>query len=309
MGLTPSRGGSLPAPRTHLYSKFRGGDQPGAADKMAAAAFCSGPLRSSTSARPPERTRSLQQAESGRRSRSRRRDVEEDSQVEEDTTTQRGDRSSERRDPRPGTQLHRAQLRSRQPTLPASSSDKHTQETNEGTAHRSERPSPRDSATPCTASQQTANPTCILQRRAHAGNQRGDRSSERATLAPGLSYTVHSFAADSQPYLHPPATSTRRKSTRGPLIGATRPSPRDSTTAGTASKRCSGHPPVGHTERQHRNRKRNTTATPQLPETTPYLFRATEKEKRGPANGVEGAKTGGSTRPRSPESARTGAMG
>ncbi|KAJ1168812.1 hypothetical protein NDU88_000725 [Pleurodeles waltl] len=56
MGLTPSRGGSLPAPRTHLSSRFRGRDQPGAADKMAAAAFCSGPLRGSTSARPPERT-------------------------------------------------------------------------------------------------------------------------------------------------------------------------------------------------------------------------------------------------------------
>ncbi|KAJ1173799.1 hypothetical protein NDU88_005625 [Pleurodeles waltl] len=75
MGLTPSRGGSLPAPRTHLSSRFQGRDQPGAADKMAAAAFCSGPLRGSTSARPPERTWSRQQVESGRRSRSRRRDV------------------------------------------------------------------------------------------------------------------------------------------------------------------------------------------------------------------------------------------
>ncbi|KAJ1091154.1 hypothetical protein NDU88_004281 [Pleurodeles waltl] len=75
MGLTPSRGGSLPAPRTHLSSRFRGRDQPGAANKMAAAAFCSGPLRGSTSARPPERTWSRQQVESGRRSGSRRRDV------------------------------------------------------------------------------------------------------------------------------------------------------------------------------------------------------------------------------------------
>ncbi|KAJ1189951.1 hypothetical protein NDU88_006692 [Pleurodeles waltl] len=75
MGLTPSRGGSLPAPRTHLSSRFRGRDQPGAADKMAAAAFCSGPFRGSTSARPPERTWSRQQVESGRRSGSRRRDV------------------------------------------------------------------------------------------------------------------------------------------------------------------------------------------------------------------------------------------
>ncbi|KAJ1142058.1 hypothetical protein NDU88_008386 [Pleurodeles waltl] len=75
MGLTPSRGGSLPALRTHLSSRFRGRDQPGAADKMAAAAFCSGPLRGSSSARPPERTWSRQQVESGRRSGSRRRCV------------------------------------------------------------------------------------------------------------------------------------------------------------------------------------------------------------------------------------------
>ncbi|KAJ1214461.1 hypothetical protein NDU88_002080 [Pleurodeles waltl] len=74
MGLTPSRGGSLPAPRTHLSSRFRGRDQPGAADKMAAAAFCSGPLRGNTSARPPERNWSRQQVESGCRSGSRRRD-------------------------------------------------------------------------------------------------------------------------------------------------------------------------------------------------------------------------------------------
>ncbi|KAJ1093113.1 hypothetical protein NDU88_006222 [Pleurodeles waltl] len=56
MGLTPSRGGSLPAPCTHLSSRIRSRDQPGAADKMAAAAFSSGPHRNSTSARPPDRT-------------------------------------------------------------------------------------------------------------------------------------------------------------------------------------------------------------------------------------------------------------
>ncbi|KAJ1194714.1 hypothetical protein NDU88_004000 [Pleurodeles waltl] len=56
MGLTPSRGGSLPAPRTHLSSRIRSRDQPGAADKMAAAAFSSGPHRNNTSARPPDRT-------------------------------------------------------------------------------------------------------------------------------------------------------------------------------------------------------------------------------------------------------------
>ncbi|KAJ1197454.1 hypothetical protein NDU88_001314 [Pleurodeles waltl] len=60
MGLTPSRGGSLPAPRTHLSSRIRSRDQPGAADKMAAAAFSSGPHRNSTSARLPDRTWSRQ---------------------------------------------------------------------------------------------------------------------------------------------------------------------------------------------------------------------------------------------------------
>ncbi|KAJ1153581.1 hypothetical protein NDU88_006340 [Pleurodeles waltl] len=60
MGLTPSRGGSLPAPRTQLSSRIRSRDQPGAADKMAAAAFSSGPHRNSTSARPPDRTWSRQ---------------------------------------------------------------------------------------------------------------------------------------------------------------------------------------------------------------------------------------------------------
>ncbi|KAJ1194358.1 hypothetical protein NDU88_003647 [Pleurodeles waltl] len=60
MGLTPSRGGSLPAPRTHLSSRIRSRDQPGAADKMVAAAFSSGPHRNSTSARPPDRTWSRQ---------------------------------------------------------------------------------------------------------------------------------------------------------------------------------------------------------------------------------------------------------
>ncbi|KAJ1087518.1 hypothetical protein NDU88_000685 [Pleurodeles waltl] len=63
------------APRTHLSSRFRGCDQPGAAGKMAAAAFCSGPLRGSTTTRPPEHNWSRKQVESGRRSRSRCRDV------------------------------------------------------------------------------------------------------------------------------------------------------------------------------------------------------------------------------------------
>ncbi|KAJ1180197.1 hypothetical protein NDU88_005419 [Pleurodeles waltl] len=70
MGLTPSRGGSLPAPRTHLSSRFRGRDQPGAADKMAAAAPCPGPLRGSTSARPAAQTH-LEPPTSGERPQKR----------------------------------------------------------------------------------------------------------------------------------------------------------------------------------------------------------------------------------------------
>ncbi|KAJ1153036.1 hypothetical protein NDU88_005803 [Pleurodeles waltl] len=62
MGLTPSRGGLLPAPRTHLSSRIRSHDQPGAADKMAGAAFSSGPHRNNTSARPPDRTWSLSES-------------------------------------------------------------------------------------------------------------------------------------------------------------------------------------------------------------------------------------------------------
>ncbi|KAJ1215543.1 hypothetical protein NDU88_003151 [Pleurodeles waltl] len=133
---------------------------------------------------------------------------------------QRGDRSSERRDPRPGTQLHRAQLRSRQPTLPASFSDEHTQETNEGTAHRSDATLAPDSTTPCTASQQTANPTCILQRRAHAGNQRGDRSSERRDPRPGTQLQ--------RAQLQNAAAATRQRGTQSGSIGTgrgTRPPP------------------------------------------------------------------------------------
>ncbi|KAJ1163441.1 hypothetical protein NDU88_003899 [Pleurodeles waltl] len=75
MGLTPSRGGPLSLPRTHLSSSLQGGVQPDTAGKMAAAAPRSDPLRGSSSARPLERPWSRQQGESGPSSGSRHRDV------------------------------------------------------------------------------------------------------------------------------------------------------------------------------------------------------------------------------------------
>ncbi|KAJ1217040.1 hypothetical protein NDU88_004636 [Pleurodeles waltl] len=75
MGLSPSRGGPLPLPRTHLSSSPQGRVQPDTAGKMAAAAPRSDPLRSSPSARPLDRVWSRQRGESGPTSGSRHRDV------------------------------------------------------------------------------------------------------------------------------------------------------------------------------------------------------------------------------------------
>ncbi|KAJ1168161.1 hypothetical protein NDU88_000110 [Pleurodeles waltl] len=75
MGLSPSRGGPLPLPRTHLSSRPQGRVQPDRAGKMAATAPCSDPLRSSPSARPLDRAWSRQRGESGPSSGSRHRDM------------------------------------------------------------------------------------------------------------------------------------------------------------------------------------------------------------------------------------------
>ncbi|KAJ1217229.1 hypothetical protein NDU88_004824 [Pleurodeles waltl] len=64
MGLSPSRGGPLPLPRTHLSSSPQGRVQPDTAGKMAATAPA--PIRGSPSARPPGRSITLGAVSEGR---------------------------------------------------------------------------------------------------------------------------------------------------------------------------------------------------------------------------------------------------